>query len=73
MDESLLPREIPAGGVGTCRLDFSDIDIDSDDRRGMRWGDVENGGMMGRERGRKGSVYICCRWLKSYTCGGPSE
>lgn len=24
MEESLAPREIP-GGVGTCRLDFSDI------------------------------------------------
>lgn len=27
-DESLLPREIAVGGVGTCRLDWSDIGVE---------------------------------------------
>jgi len=50
MDESLLPREIPVGGVGTCRCDCSDMNVDSDDcsggegrcaRWGRRWGERE--------------------------------
>ena len=61
MEESLLPREIPAGGVGTCRLDFSDIGIDSGDRAGCEGGAM---GEMGDDggRGRKGAVvYMRCR------------
>lgn len=60
MDESLLPREIPEGGVGTCRCDGSDIGVDNGDSRGV----CEMGGGKG-EGERKGIVvYICCRGLK---------
>jgi len=60
MEASLPPREIP-GGVGTCRLGFSDI--------GVYGGDVSEGGlmrkmgdesMMGGGRGRKGTVVYKC-------------
>ena len=53
MDESLLPREMAVGGVGTLRV-CCDIDVG-----GMRVTDAEKGaqygeGMMGRGRKRKG-------------------
>ena len=44
MEESLLPREIPAGGVGTCRFEFSDVDVDIGDRVGCGGSITQDGG-----------------------------
>jgi hypothetical protein len=59
MDDSLLPREIPAGGVGTCRRDCSDMST------AVTVGDVGEKCRMGgdgeREEGRG--------WLFIYEAG----
>ena len=65
MDESLLPREIPVGGVGTCRCDCSDMGVDNDDCKGRGGEMYKMRKAMGREGGRKEIViYICYCWLE---------
>ena len=61
MEESLAPRETPAGGEGTCRLEFSDIGDVLRDEEGRC-------GVMGKERKEGGLdvVYMCYRRPKTY-------
>ena len=71
MDESLTPREIPAGGEGTCRLEFSDIGV------GLRYEEGRCGGDGEREEGRGSgcNLYVLPTaeniWVE--LGGGPSE
>jgi len=74
MDESLLPREIPEGGVGTCRCDCSDMGVDGGDCKGCG-GRICKMGERWEER-KEGSrslfIYVAVRW-KPYARNGGAE
>jgi hypothetical protein len=63
MDESLLPREIAEGGVGTWRLGWSGIYSDNEDSMGYGERRRTKRGMMGEKRkGADGCLYTGIVW-----------